>query len=62
MVFIENEFLRKVIYKKRKRGILKKVNELVIFCGVSVGVIIDSLYDLISEVWLSREDMDNVLF
>ncbi|CAG7895775.1 hypothetical protein BRARA_B03579 [Brassica rapa] len=61
MAFIENESSRKATYKKRKRGILKKANELATLCGVPVGVIIDSPYDLTPEVWPSREDMDNVL-
>ncbi|KAL0828197.1 hypothetical protein Bca101_051875 [Brassica carinata] len=49
MAFIENESSRKATYKKRKRGILKKANELATLCGVPVGVIIDSPYDLTPE-------------
>lgn len=51
-VFIVNDFLRKVIYKKRKKGLMKKVNEFLIFCGINVCVIIYSFYDFNLEVWL----------
>ncbi|KAG2301290.1 hypothetical protein Bca52824_029941 [Brassica carinata] len=61
MAFIENESSRKATYKKRKSGILKKANELATLCGVPVGVIIDSAYDLSPEVWPSREEMDKVM-
>ncbi|KAJ0232366.1 F21 protein [Hirschfeldia incana] len=61
MAFIENESSRKATYKKRKSGILKKANELATLCGVPVGVIIDSEYDLRPEVWPSREEMGTVL-
>ncbi|KAF8084510.1 hypothetical protein N665_0715s0016 [Sinapis alba] len=61
MAFIENESSRKATYKKRKRGILKKANELATLCGVPVGVIIDSAYELSPEVWPSREDMNKVV-
>ncbi|XP_027772368.1 agamous-like MADS-box protein AGL80 [Solanum pennellii] len=42
---IENESDRKVSYKKREKGFLKKAHELSTLCDVEIAVVIDSPYN-----------------
>ncbi|CAM8925774.1 unnamed protein product [Rhodiola kirilowii] len=51
LAFIANDSARKATYKKRKRGLLKKVNELSTLCGIETCAIIYSPYDAQPEVW-----------
>ncbi|XP_074293793.1 agamous-like MADS-box protein AGL80 [Silene latifolia] len=53
--FIENDTARKVTYKKRVRGLVKKTQELSILCGVDVCTIVYSPYDEAPVVWPSSE-------
>ncbi|KAJ4877898.1 Agamous-like MADS-box protein AGL80 [Raphanus sativus] len=61
LAFIVNNSLRKATYKKRKRGLLKKVHEISTLCGINAGAIIYSPYDPTPEVWPSVEGMNQVI-
>ncbi|KAF8101146.1 hypothetical protein N665_0209s0004 [Sinapis alba] len=61
LAFIVNNSSRKATYKKRKRGLLKKMNELSTLCGISVGAIIYSPYDPNPVVWPSVDGMHQVI-
>ncbi|CAM8965867.1 unnamed protein product [Rhodiola kirilowii] len=51
LAFITNDSARKATYKKRKRGLIKKVNELSTLCGVDACAIVYSPYESQPEVW-----------
>ncbi|KAI4378090.1 hypothetical protein MLD38_015624 [Melastoma candidum] len=48
---IANESTRKATYKKRKKGLLKKVSELSTLCGINACALIYSPYDPQPEIW-----------
>ncbi|KAJ6884632.1 agamous-like MADS-box protein AGL80 [Populus alba x Populus x berolinensis] len=50
---ISNESVRKVTFRKRKAGLLKKLDELATLCGVAACAIIFSAYDDQPEIWPS---------
>ncbi|KAK2647406.1 hypothetical protein Ddye_014895 [Dipteronia dyeriana] len=54
---ISNESKRKVTFKKRKGGLLKKMNELTTLCGVMGCAIIYSTFDNRSEIWPSPPEL-----
>ncbi|XP_045829355.1 agamous-like MADS-box protein AGL80 [Trifolium pratense] len=49
--FICDDSARKATYKKRKKGIMKKVSELTILCGIPACAIISNPFDSKTEVW-----------
>ena len=51
LAFITNDSARKATYKKRKKGLLKKVSELSTLCGVDACAIVYSPYESEPEVW-----------
>ncbi|KAF4352853.1 hypothetical protein G4B88_024780 [Cannabis sativa] len=53
LAYINNDASRKATYKKRKKGLLKKVSELSTLCGVDACAIIYSPYDTQPEVYPS---------
>ncbi|XP_057807574.1 agamous-like MADS-box protein AGL80 [Salvia miltiorrhiza] len=53
LAYISNESERKASYKKRKKGLMKKVSELSTLCGVDACAIVYSQYDAVPEVWPS---------
>ncbi|KAL2941119.1 MADS-box transcription factor PHERES 1 [Bienertia sinuspersici] len=59
--FIANETARKSTFKKRKKGLLKKVEELTTLCGVDACAIIYSPYDGRTEAWPSPTGARRVL-
>ncbi|XP_058783823.1 agamous-like MADS-box protein AGL80 [Vicia villosa] len=61
LAFIENNTARKVAYKKRKNGLMKKVNELTTLCGINASAIIYDPYDPQPEIWPSPCGVQNVL-
>ena len=58
---ISNESVRKATLKKRKAGLLKKLNELTTLCGVAACAIIFSPYDTQPDVWPSQIEAFHVL-
>ncbi|XP_059654286.1 agamous-like MADS-box protein AGL80 [Cornus florida] len=59
--YIVNETARKATFKKRKKGLMKKVNELSTLCGIEACAIIFSEYDSEPEVWPSPLGVQRVL-
>ncbi|XP_021283082.1 agamous-like MADS-box protein AGL80 [Herrania umbratica] len=61
LAYITNDSARKATFKKRKKGLLKKVNELSTLCGIEACAIIYSPYDAQPEVWPSPAGAQRVL-
>ncbi|XP_042056402.1 agamous-like MADS-box protein AGL80 [Salvia splendens] len=61
LAYITNDSERKASYKKRKKGLIKKVSELSTLCGVDACVIIYSPYDTVPEVWPSPLAAQSIL-
>ncbi|XP_047944995.1 agamous-like MADS-box protein AGL80 [Salvia hispanica] len=61
LAYISNDSERKASYKKRKKGLIKKVSELSTLCGVQACVIIYSQYDPAPVVWPSPLDAQSIL-
>ncbi|KAJ1413597.1 hypothetical protein SESBI_19420 [Sesbania bispinosa] len=61
LTYISNDLARKKTYKKRKKGILKKVSELTILCGIPACAIICSPFDSQIEVWPNQEGAEQVI-
>ncbi|XP_061356944.1 agamous-like MADS-box protein AGL80 [Gastrolobium bilobum] len=61
LAFIVNDAARKASYKKRVKGLLKKVNELTTLCGIEACAIIYSQYDPKLVVWPSPFGVHRVL-
>ncbi|KAL3502138.1 hypothetical protein ACH5RR_036587 [Cinchona calisaya] len=59
--FITNDSARKATYKKRKNGLLKKVNELSTLCGIDACAIIYSPYETHPEVWPNTLGVQRVI-
>ena len=49
--WIMNDTARRTTYKKRMKGLMKKVKELSILCGIEACAIVHSPYDPQPEVW-----------
>lgn len=54
---ISDKSTRRVTFRKRKEGILKKINELTILCGLRACAIIYSDYKDGPEVWPNRREV-----
>ncbi|XP_065854614.1 agamous-like MADS-box protein AGL80 [Euphorbia lathyris] len=61
LAFIENNSARKATFKKRKKGLLKKISELKTLCDIQACAIIYSPYDSRPEVWPSEYGVHQVL-
>ncbi|EEF42281.1 agamous-like MADS-box protein AGL80 [Ricinus communis] len=61
LAYISNDTARKATFKKRKKGLMKKVSELSTLCGVDACAIIYSPYDAQPEVWPSAIEVQRVL-
>ncbi|KAL5076916.1 hypothetical protein RYX36_015900 [Vicia faba] len=61
LAYILNDSARKATFKKRKKGLMKKVSELSTLCGIDACAIIYSPYDLQPEVWPSSIGVQRVL-
>ncbi|XP_058783794.1 agamous-like MADS-box protein AGL80 [Vicia villosa] len=61
LAFIENDAARKSTYKKRKNGVLKKVDELSTLCGIEACAIIFGPYDPQPEIWPAQVGVQKVL-
>lgn len=61
LAYISNDSARKATYKKRKKGLVKKVSELSTLCGIQACAIIYSPYESQPEVWPSPVGVQRVL-
>ncbi|XP_051132730.1 agamous-like MADS-box protein AGL80 [Andrographis paniculata] len=61
LAYIANDSARKATYKKRKKGLIKKVSELSTLCGIEACAIIYSPYDAQPEVWPDARGAHHVL-
>ncbi|CAJ1867718.1 unnamed protein product [Sphenostylis stenocarpa] len=61
LAFIVNDSARKATFKKRKKGLMKKVSELSTLCGIDACAIVYSPYDPQPEVWPSPMGVQRVL-
>ncbi|XP_074378542.1 agamous-like MADS-box protein AGL80 [Apium graveolens] len=61
LAFISNDASRKATFKKRKKGLMKKVGELSTLCGIDACAIIYSQYEPQPEVWPNTEGVQRVL-
>ncbi|XP_068329597.1 agamous-like MADS-box protein AGL80 [Pyrus communis] len=55
LAYIRDDVSRKVTFKKRKNGLMKKVKELSILCGIDVSAIVYSQYDTKPDVGSCRD-------
>ncbi|KAK6139473.1 hypothetical protein DH2020_026787 [Rehmannia glutinosa] len=51
LAFITNDSARKATFKKRKKGLMKKVSELSTLCGIDACAVVYSPYESQPEVW-----------
>jgi len=61
LAFISNDSARKATYNKRKKGIIKKVRELTILCGIPACAIISNPFNSKTEVWPNLEGARQVI-
>lgn len=61
LAYISDDTARKSTYKKRKKGIIKKVSELAILCGIPACAIISSPFDSKTEVWPDPEGVNKMI-
>ncbi|KAL3538354.1 hypothetical protein ACH5RR_001720 [Cinchona calisaya] len=61
LAFITNDSARKATFKKRKKGLMKKVSELSTLCGIDACAIIYSPYDSQPEVWPNTVGVQRVI-
>lgn len=57
LTYIQNDQTRKLTFKKRKKGLLKKMSELTILCDVQACAIIYGKHDTQAEVWPSSAEV-----
>ncbi|KAJ8625419.1 hypothetical protein MRB53_033949 [Persea americana] len=60
LAWIANDSSRKATYKKRKKGLMKKVSELSTLCGVNACAVVYGPGDRQPEVWPSSVDAEDV--
>ncbi|OIV89917.1 hypothetical protein TanjilG_08294 [Lupinus angustifolius] len=61
VAYINDINARKASFKKRKRGIFKKVNELTVLCGIQACAIIQNPFDSQLEVWPNPESANQMI-
>ncbi|XAR49227.1 hypothetical protein NMG60_11032347 [Bertholletia excelsa] len=61
LAFIANDSARKSTFKKRKKGLMKKVSELSTLCGIDACAIIYSPYEAQPDVWPNNLGVQRVL-
>ncbi|CAA7045509.1 unnamed protein product [Microthlaspi erraticum] len=61
LAYISNDCKRKSTFRKRNKGLLKKVNELSTLCGVSACAIVYSPYTTNPDVWPSNAGVHSVI-
>ncbi|KAI9165638.1 hypothetical protein LWI28_017844 [Acer negundo] len=58
---IANDSARKTTFKKRKKGLLKKVSEIHTLCGTDTCAIIYGPYDNQPDVWPSNHEVERIV-
>ncbi|KAK2646684.1 hypothetical protein Ddye_021879 [Dipteronia dyeriana] len=61
LCYIADDSTRKTCFKKRKKGLLKKVRELSTLCGIDVCAIIYSPYNNQPDVWPSHHGVQRIV-
>ncbi|XP_050379696.1 agamous-like MADS-box protein AGL80 [Argentina anserina] len=61
VAYITNNSARKATFKKRKRGMMKKMDELSTLCGIDACAIVYNPFDSRPEVWPSKSGVEKVL-
>ncbi|PQM37957.1 agamous-like MADS-box protein AGL80 isoform X1 [Prunus yedoensis var. nudiflora] len=61
LTYITNDSARKATFKKRKKGLMKKANELSTLCDIQACVIIYSQYESHPEVWPSPLGVQHIV-
>ncbi|KAJ4886110.1 AGAMOUS-like 46 [Raphanus sativus] len=61
LAYISNDSVRKRTLNKRKKGLLKKLDELKILCDVDMCAVIYSPYNSTPEVWPSNSEVHKVM-
>ncbi|KAK7344309.1 hypothetical protein VNO77_13761 [Canavalia gladiata] len=61
LAYIADDAARKATFKKRKKGIIKKVSELTILCGIQACAIISNPFDSKTEVWPDPDGAKQVI-
>ncbi|KAF5730650.1 hypothetical protein HS088_TW19G00242 [Tripterygium wilfordii] len=61
LAYITNDSARKATFKKREKGLMKKVSELSTLCGIDACAIVYSPYDSQPDVWPSPVGVQRVL-
>ncbi|XP_047331919.1 agamous-like MADS-box protein AGL80 [Impatiens glandulifera] len=61
LAYITNDSARKATFKKRKKGLMKKVSELSTLCGIDACAIIYSPYEAQPDVWPNGPGVQRVL-
>ncbi|GAU25663.1 hypothetical protein TSUD_265900 [Trifolium subterraneum] len=61
LAFLSNDSARKATYKKRVKGIMKKVNELAILCDIPACAIISNPFNSKTDVWPNLEGAKQVI-
>lgn len=61
LAFITNDASRKATFKKRKKGLLKKLTELTILCGIDACAIVFSPFNSHPDLWPSVVGVHRVL-
>lgn len=61
LAFISNDSARKATFKKRKKGLMKKVSELSTLCGIESCAIVYSPYEAQPDVWPDARGAHRVL-
>ncbi|OIV91070.1 hypothetical protein TanjilG_17030 [Lupinus angustifolius] len=61
LVYISDDNARKATFKKRKKGIMKKVSELTVLCGIDACAIISNPCDSQFEVWPDPKGVKQII-
>jgi hypothetical protein len=61
LAFIIDDLARKATYKKRKMGIIKKVSELTILCGIPACAVISNPFGSKPEVWPNQAEAKQII-
>ncbi|KAF7818030.1 agamous-like MADS-box protein AGL80 [Senna tora] len=59
--YISNDAARKITYRKRKKGLSKKVSELTTLCGIEACTVVFSPYESRPEVWPNQNGAHQVI-